>query len=125
MLSIPSPVEARDLRVLFADHPIVALALKWLEAAGVDHVRDVAEELPRWEFYGQLSAREVAATLATFVPLPADRCARCGAEITYVTLPPDPGWWRHRDIEAMLSAELPAHPALPDYGTAQPATGAR
>lgn len=112
---IPNPTEARELRGQFADHPVIALALMWLAAADITHVWDVMEELPRWEFYSQLSEREVAATLAAFVPPPADVCRRCRRSIRYVTDGPDPGWWTHTDVDA-LAVVGQHHPAMPDHG---------
>lgn len=117
MNSVPSPEEARDLRVAFADHPIIALALAWLTAAGIDHVRDALLELPHWEHYTQLSEREQAATLASFVPPPAEVCARCGRSIRYVADGPDPGWWTHTDTTRLLGDDSwHPHPPTPDYG---------
>lgn len=121
MSIIPTPDEARDLRALFTGQPIVELALAWLRAADIDRVADVVLELPQWEWYSQMSEREVAATYAVFVPPPADSCSRCGAAVRYVTDGPDPGWWAHADLEAVLSSDAPVrpHPATPAFKDAE------
>lgn len=118
MSIIPSPEQARDLRTLFAQHPIVGRAVAALCAFAADlHVRDAATLLPMWAHFAELSEREVAAVLARFVPLPADRCTRCGAAIRYVTDGADPGWWTHTDIAQLLSDDSQRpHPPMPNHG---------
>ncbi|MGI5182221.1 hypothetical protein ACQEVZ_38605 [Dactylosporangium sp. CA-152071] len=114
---VPSPEEARDLRAAYADHPIIALALAWLAAAGVDHVRDALLELPRWEHFAQLSEREIAATLAAFVPPPADVCTRCGRGVRYVTDGPDVEHVTDADVAVLLTDDSQRpHPPTPDFG---------
>lgn len=117
MSIIPTPEQARELRALLADHPLIALALEWLRANDVDHVRDVVDVLRLWEHAPQLSEREVQGLYARFVPEPAERCARCGLAVRYVTDGPDPGWWTHTDLGALLAGDgQQPHPPTPDYG---------
>lgn len=117
MSIIPNPEQAREFRALFADHPVIALALAWLQASGIVRVADVVLELPNWEHFAQLSEREAAAVVAVFVPPPADVCVRCGRSIRYVTDGPDPGWWTHIDMTRLLGDDSwHPHPATPDYG---------
>lgn len=114
---IPTPEQARELRALFANHPIIALALEWLRSHGVDHVRNVVDVLPMWEPFWQLSDREVQGVYARFVPEPAERCKRCGLAVQYVTDGPDPGWWTHADLGALLASDDDRpHPPVPDHG---------
>lgn len=117
MSIIPDPSEARELRALFATHPLIGLAEDDLRAADANlHVRDAVTLLPTWMHYDQLAEREVRAVLARFVPAPAERCARCGRGVRYVTDGPDPGWWTHADLDELLDGTRAPHPAIPDYG---------
>lgn len=112
---IPTPNEAAELRALYAGNPVIDSAEAALRQLAVDHVRDAVEVLPNWAHYGELTERERQAVFARFVPPAAEVCIRCGAAIRYVVAGPDPGWWTHSDLAAML-ADRTAHPASPDYG---------
>jgi hypothetical protein len=90
---IPSPEVARELRALFTDHPIIALALAWLAANDVVRRADVADVLPTWEHVAQLDGRERAGVLASFicVELVDDGERTCGSPVTDEVSWPDPG----------------------------------
>lgn len=113
MSIIPTPTEAAQLRVLYVGHPIVDRAEQALRNLAVGHVRQALELLPMWAHYSALTDRERRAVLARFVPVPATHCARCGAAVRYVNDGPDPGWWTHTDIDAMLASTQHApHPPV-------------
>ena len=119
MTIIPDPPEAARLRVLYRDNPVVDRACAALSAHPDLHVRDAVRLLEHWAHSPELSWRERRAVLARYVPLPAERCSRCGYRIAYVTDGPDPGWWRHvepTDQRAM-------HSATPDYSHLDPEHG--
>ena len=67
---IPDPDEARDLRALYADNPIVAEAEQALRAFVVDDPRQAFELLTMWVRQDEMTPRECRAVVARFVPEP-------------------------------------------------------
>lgn len=68
---IPDPVEARQLRLEYAGHPIVDQAETDIRAFDIaePHAADLA--LQQWHHYDELSPRERRGILARFVAEPA------------------------------------------------------
>lgn len=64
---LPTLADARDLRIAYADNPIIDQAETALRAWHVTALDDAAAKLPMWAHVGDLSQRERLAVLARFV----------------------------------------------------------